>query len=199
MPVLAVGGDHSFGPTMAYVMRFAADNVHQVVIANSGHWLMEEQTEATVAAIHAFLGSPNAVALKPTRLGADEVAALGHDKAGAGTSQLKGVEMIVLAGNPGEPGPYAIEIRVPAHTRIASHTHRDNRTALVVSGEWHFGYGPKASDKATSVLGPGGFYTEPANAAHFAFTGDQPTIVYITGEGPTDTQYVDAADAPQVQ
>jgi quercetin dioxygenase-like cupin family protein len=181
---------------MAFVMRFAADDVHEVVIANSGHWLMEEQPDTTVAAIRAFLGSAKPTALKPTRLSAKEIAALSHDKAGAGTSKLKGVEMIVLSGNPSEPGPYAIELRVPANTRIASHTHRDDRTALVLSGEWHFGYGPKASDKATSVLGPGGFYTEPANEAHFAFTKDKPTVVYITGVGPTDTQYVDAANAP---
>jgi len=55
MPVLAVGGARSFGTTMAFVMRFAADDVRQVVIPDSGHWLMEEQPEATVAAIRAFL------------------------------------------------------------------------------------------------------------------------------------------------
>jgi pimeloyl-ACP methyl ester carboxylesterase len=37
MPVLAVGGDHSLGSTMAYIMRFAADNVREVVIPDSGH------------------------------------------------------------------------------------------------------------------------------------------------------------------
>jgi pimeloyl-ACP methyl ester carboxylesterase len=199
MPVLAIGGDHSFGATMAFVMRFAADDVHQVVIANSGHWLMEEQTQPTVAAIRAFLGSATPVALKPTRLSAKQVAALAHDRGGAGTSKLKGVQMIVLSGNPNQPGPYAIELVVAAHTHIAAHTHRDDRTALVVSGEWHFGYGPKASDAATEALGPGGFYTEPANVAHFAFTGDKPAVVYITGQGPSDTQYVDAADAPSAE
>lgn len=55
MPVLAMGGDHSFATTMAFVARFAADNVRQVVIPSSGHWLMEEQPEATIAAIRAFL------------------------------------------------------------------------------------------------------------------------------------------------
>jgi pimeloyl-ACP methyl ester carboxylesterase len=53
--VLAIGGDKSFGPTMAVVMRAAATNVQELVIANSGHWLMEEQPNATVAAIRAFL------------------------------------------------------------------------------------------------------------------------------------------------
>jgi len=55
MPVLAVGGDKSFGPTMAVVMRAAATNVTELVIPNSGHWLMEEQPAATVAAITTFL------------------------------------------------------------------------------------------------------------------------------------------------
>ncbi|MEI2299992.1 alpha/beta fold hydrolase [Ensifer sp. MJa1] len=55
MPVLAVGGEKSFGPTMAVVARAAADNVTGVVIPASGHWLMEEQPEATVKAIRSFL------------------------------------------------------------------------------------------------------------------------------------------------
>jgi pimeloyl-ACP methyl ester carboxylesterase len=56
MPVLAVGGEKSFGTTMATVMRVAADNVQELVIAGSGHWLMEEQPAATVAAVRTFLG-----------------------------------------------------------------------------------------------------------------------------------------------
>jgi pimeloyl-ACP methyl ester carboxylesterase len=55
MPVLAVGGEKSFGPTMAVVMRAAAADVQEQVILASGHWLMEEQPVATVAAVRAFL------------------------------------------------------------------------------------------------------------------------------------------------
>ena len=55
MPVLAVGGEKSFGPTMAVVMRAAATDVQEQVILASGHWLMEEQPAATVAAVRAFL------------------------------------------------------------------------------------------------------------------------------------------------
>jgi len=55
MPVLAIGGENSFGPTMATVMRFAASDVTQGVIPNSGHWLMEEQPEATVKMVRDFL------------------------------------------------------------------------------------------------------------------------------------------------
>ena len=43
---------------------------------------------------------------------------------------------------------------------------------------------------------PGSFYTEPADAPHFALTQDEPATVYITGFGPTDTHYIDAAADP---
>lgn len=57
MPVLGIGGDKSFGPTMALVMRSAATDVREGVIADSGHWLMEEQPEATVKMVVDFLNA----------------------------------------------------------------------------------------------------------------------------------------------
>ena len=55
MPVLAIGGEKSFGPMMAVVMRSAATNVREVVVPHSGHWLMEENPTATISAITEFL------------------------------------------------------------------------------------------------------------------------------------------------
>jgi pimeloyl-ACP methyl ester carboxylesterase len=55
MPVLAIGAEKSFGTAMADDLRFVATNVQGTVVANSGHWLMEEQPAATVAVIAKFL------------------------------------------------------------------------------------------------------------------------------------------------
>ena len=55
LPVLAIGADKSFGTAMADDLRFVAANVTGHVVANSGHWLMEEQPAATIAAITGFL------------------------------------------------------------------------------------------------------------------------------------------------
>jgi len=55
MPVLAIGGAKSFGPMMATVRRFAASDVTEGVIPDSGHWLMEEQPAATVKMVRGFL------------------------------------------------------------------------------------------------------------------------------------------------
>jgi pimeloyl-ACP methyl ester carboxylesterase len=57
MPVLAVGGEKSFGPMMATVARAAASNVKEIIVAGSGHWLMEEKPAETVALIVDFLNS----------------------------------------------------------------------------------------------------------------------------------------------
>jgi len=55
MPVLAIGGEKSFGNNEAIVMRNAATNVTELVVPGSGHWLMEEAPAATIDAVTSFL------------------------------------------------------------------------------------------------------------------------------------------------
>jgi pimeloyl-ACP methyl ester carboxylesterase len=55
MPILALGGDHSFGTQMADIMRLVATDVTAGVITGSGHWVMEEQRQQTSAAIVDFI------------------------------------------------------------------------------------------------------------------------------------------------
>lgn len=58
MPILALGGEKSFGPMMATVMRAAATNVTEGVVPASGHWIMEENPKATTALVRGFLDKP---------------------------------------------------------------------------------------------------------------------------------------------
>jgi len=55
VPVLAIGGEKSFGPEMAVVAKAAFSNVQGVVIPDAGHWIMEENPKAAIAAIQAFI------------------------------------------------------------------------------------------------------------------------------------------------
>ena len=55
MPVLAIGGDHSYGAAMKTEVEAIASNVQGVVIANAGHWIMEEQPQPAITAIVEFL------------------------------------------------------------------------------------------------------------------------------------------------
>ncbi len=105
----------------------------------------------------------------------------------------------MLKGDPNESGVYTIMLRVPAHTQIAAHSHRDDRVATVVSGTWHIGYGDKFDESKLKALPPGSFYTEPPGQNHFAETGDEPVVVQITGFGPSSTEYADPAQDPRAR
>jgi pimeloyl-ACP methyl ester carboxylesterase/quercetin dioxygenase-like cupin family protein len=191
MPVLALGGEKSFGLEMADVMRFAADDVQGDVVPGAGHWIMEENPVATIALVRSFLDQQRQA--MRLRLTPGEISGLARGGAGPGTSGVQGIQTTVLEGDPTQAGPYVIALRVPAHTRIKAHTHQDERSAVVVEGAWYFAYGAHADDALVKELPAGSFYTEPAGQPHFAQTRDSAALVYITGFGPTDTRYVEDA------
>jgi pimeloyl-ACP methyl ester carboxylesterase len=58
MPVLALGGEKSFGTQMAEVMRGGATDVTGGIVPGSGHWIMEENPAATVKLVRDFLDKP---------------------------------------------------------------------------------------------------------------------------------------------
>ena len=55
MPVYSIGGEKSFGPMMATVMRAGAINVTEGIVPGSGHWILEENPQAPVAMVRACL------------------------------------------------------------------------------------------------------------------------------------------------
>ena len=188
MPILAIGGDHSYGASMATEFESVATNVRGAVITNSGHWIMEEQPRQAIALLLPFVTGTDKSA--QMRLTAPEIAALPAATGGSGTSGLAAVSTTLLFGDPAQPGLYSIELKVAPDTVIQAHAHRDTRTAMVVSGLWHFGYGTVNEAQAVKTLPPGSFYTEPGAIAHFARTGPEGAVVVITGYGPSDTKYV---------
>jgi uncharacterized RmlC-like cupin family protein len=154
---------------------------------------MEERPVYTVALIRKFLDSP---------LGEERLTLAGykfpqHGNPGTGSSGVGGIETVVLKGDPDQAGVYTIMLRVPAHTQIAAHSHRDDRVATVISGTWHIGYGEKFDETKLKALPPSSFYTEPPGQPHFAETGEEDVVVQITGFGPSSTQYVDPPPDPR--
>src|SRR6202030_4836115 len=129
------------------------------------------------AAFAAPLSSPQ------LRITPSEVESMQAHDSGAGTSGVAGIRTTVVAGDPTKVGPYTIRLSIPANTKIQAHTHRDNRTAVVISGVWYFGYGPVAGEPQEKALPAGSFYTEPGGVAHFAVARSDPVLLYITGMG----------------
>jgi hypothetical protein len=207
-PVLAVGGEKSFGTLQAVIMRHVAINVQEAVVPHSGHWLMEESPVYTVSLIRKFLDSPaptipvrstTEIDLGEKRLTPSEFQFPQQGNPGTGSSGVSGIQTVVLKGDPNDTGVYTIMLRVPAHTQIAAHSHRDDRVATVISGTWRIGYGDKFNESKLKALPPGSFYTEPPGRNHFAETGDEPVVVQITGFGPSSTEYVDPVQDPRAR
>ena len=214
MPVLSIGGEKANGAALARQAQLVATNARSITLPNTGHWVMEENPQATMDALVVFLntsagtttassgGAPSrsqasTPLLAPMRLTPDEVRANQTGTEQIGSSFLAGVSTKVLAGDPLKPGSYTIILSVPANTTIPAHSHRDDRMATVVSGTWQFGYGDRFDEKALKRLPPGSVYSEPGGGNHFARTGAEPVLVQITGIGPTDTRYVNPSDAPK--
>ena len=117
------------------------------------------------------------------RLTPSEISALA---AGNGS----GVQMTNLIGDPTQPGLYTVRVAIAPHTQVRPHSHRDNRSVTVMSGTWHMGYGTSFDASALKDLPPGSVYTEPARQPHFAQTTDEPVVIWVTGNGPSDTKFV---------
>ena len=55
MPVLALGAEKSSGAGQAEILRFVAANVTMGIVPDSGHWIMEENPQATIKLVTEFL------------------------------------------------------------------------------------------------------------------------------------------------
>ena len=140
-----------------------------------------------------------AQSLPEMRMTPAEIQGSALDSNQIGSSGLPGVHTKVVFGDPSKVGFYTILLFVPAHTTIQAHTHRDDRVAVVVSGEWHLGYGNHFDAKSLKTLPPGSVYSEPGGDNHFARTDAEAVVVEISGYGPTDTHYFDAENNPRSQ
>lgn len=153
----------------------------------------------TCAALGAGMAAVAAVALAAipeTRMTPEEIGALNKLGAVPGSSGVATIQTTILSGDPAKPGLYTLRLALPANTTVQAHSHRDDRAATVISGDWNFGYGPKFDRAGLKHLPPGSVYNEPAGVAHYAYAGAGGVLIQITGFGPSDTAYVDAANDP---
>jgi pimeloyl-ACP methyl ester carboxylesterase len=190
MPVLAIGGEKSFGKLMAVNMRNVAVDVKEAIVPDAGHWIMEENPAPAIALITDFLSAKERESADH-RIAFKEYAFTDALNGGTGTSSVPGIRTVVVKGDPNGPGLYTIMLYVPANTRIAAHQHPDDRVATVISGTWYFGYGDAFAYSSLKALPAGSYYTEPPRRSHFAETRTDPVVVQITGVGPSGTQFID--------
>jgi hypothetical protein len=110
----------------------------------------------------------------------------------------KGGKMVVLFGDPSKDGAYSLRAKLPAGYMIPPHFHTKDENLTVLSGVLYIGMSDKVDKKTAHMLRAGGFHHLTGKVHHYAFTKG-PTELQISGDGPFDINYLNAADDPRTK
>jgi hypothetical protein len=95
-----------------------------------------------------------------------------------------GADTAVLYGDPSKPGLYVILIKWHPHHMSRPHFHPNDRVALVISGTWWVGTGPKYQPDSTVGVPTGRVVKHFAKEIHYDGAKDEDTVIEIAGMGP---------------
>jgi hypothetical protein len=110
----------------------------------------------------------------------------------------KGGKMAVLFGDPSKEGTFSIRAKLPAGYMVPPHFHTKAENLTVLSGALYIGMSDAVDKKTAHALKAGGFHHLPGKVHHYAFT-KAPTVLQISGDGPFDINYLNAADDPRTK
>jgi quercetin dioxygenase-like cupin family protein len=117
--------------------------------------------------------------LKPTDINWEQVEKLSN-----------GVQNYLVIGDPLKDGYYIMMVRIPNGTKLPPHFHPENRTVVVTSGIFYYGYGDTFNETKLNEVTVGTFFTEPAEQPHFAFAKAGDVILQVNGFGPTGSTII---------
>ena len=118
-------------------------------------------------------------------------------KWGDGPAALpKGVQMVVLEGDPSKEAMFTLRATMPANYRIPPHWHPTTEHVTVLEGTLYMGMGEKLNEGKAMELKTGGFAAMPAKTAHYAFTKDK-CVIQVHAMGPFAVTYINPADDPR--
>lgn len=107
------------------------------------------------------------------------------------------VRLGVVVGNPSEPGPYAIRVKVPAGVKLMPHRHSEDRVYTVISGVFYIGLGDQFDADKLAAYPPGSVIVLPGGTSHFHWARSGEYISQVTAIGPLGFEYVDPRDDPR--
>ncbi len=105
--------------------------------------------------------------------------------------------LAVLVGNPANPGPYVVRVKVPGGVRLMPHRHAEDRIYTVISGIFYIGRGDTFDAAALQAYAPGSVIVLPGNTHHFHLAKSGEYITQVNGYGPLSLEYLNRADDPR--
>ena len=108
----------------------------------------------------------------------------------------KGAKVARLSGDPSQPGPFAVMIKLPANYKWPAHWHTNDQQFTIVGGRLYVGRGDKPDASATEIAKAGSYFYMPAKTHYYAYTRTN-VMFQVHGMGPLDFNYVDPKDDPR--
>ena len=105
--------------------------------------------------------------------------------------------LAVLVGDPINPGPYVIRVRLPADVRMMPHRHLEDRIYTVISGVFYVGVGEVFDESKLTAHAPGSVLVLPAGTPHFHWARSGEYVTQVTAIGPLGLEYVDPSQDPR--
>jgi quercetin dioxygenase-like cupin family protein len=109
------------------------------------------------------------------------------------------VRLAVLVGEPSEPGPYVIRVKVPFGVKLMPHRHPEDRIYTVLSGVFYIGLGDQFEVDNLQAYPPGSVIVLPGNTSHFHWAKSGEYVSQVTANGPLGLEYLDPDNDPRGQ
>jgi quercetin dioxygenase-like cupin family protein len=107
------------------------------------------------------------------------------------------VRLAVVVGQPSQPGPYTVRVKVPRGEKLMPHRHSEDRVYTVISGVFHIGLGDEFDANKLQAYPPGAVIILPGNTSHFHWAKSDEYITQVTAIGPLGLEYLSAKDDPR--
>jgi quercetin dioxygenase-like cupin family protein len=105
--------------------------------------------------------------------------------------------LAVVVGQPSQPGPYVIRVKLPAGTKMMPHKHPEDRIYTVMSGIFYIGLGDRFDGDKVTAYPPGSVIVLPGDTWHFHWAKSGEYITQVTAIGPLGLEYENPADDPR--
>lgn len=105
--------------------------------------------------------------------------------------------LAVVVGQPSEPGPYVVRVKVPSGVKLMPHRHREDRVYTVISGVFYIGRGDQFDAEKLAAYPPGSVVVLPGGTAHFHWAKSGEYVTQVTAIGPISLTYLNPRDDPR--
>ena len=107
------------------------------------------------------------------------------------------VRLASVVGEPSEPAPYLIRVKVPSDVKLMPHRHPEDRIYTVISGVFYIGLGDQFDGDQLKAYPPGTDIVLPGNTSHFHWAKSGEYVAQVTAIGPLGIEYVNPHDDPR--